>query len=262
MDENLPNTNNRQEIETPAPLQDTVWKWNSVTLKFINAAQAQLSGETLSYSFNEAAMSGSVDTAGDFSISEDFITLTFANYKNTGTPRSFVNPNASLAGSTWRFGKAVIRFFSPIKVLYQGSELGYTFDSDTKTGSIPDFGTFTIENDTLTFSHYRRSTKTVSFEKRLEMDSAYTNSVIGTAWGWNNAYNGWMVIEFITPETAILTHTNSSYHDNIPLEYPYTATGNSGTIEVLGAFAASSTLLSFPQWKDYPHGADYTRIGE
>jgi hypothetical protein len=256
MDEDLPNTNNRQETDTPATLQDTVWKWNNLTLKFINAEQAQLSGETLLYSFNEAAMTGTVQSAGAFTITADFITLTFADYKGAGS-RSFTNQNSAMSGTVWRYGYAALNFISIRKVKSHDEEYAYTYNTETKTGTIDVLGDFTVADASLTFSNYRTSSIPVVYEQGNVFNNTYANTLIGTAWGWNNSWNGWMVLEFFDAGKMMLTHTGSVYHDNTPFEFTYTYTDGpkTGSIPGLGNFGINGNAMVFPQWKDYGHSA-------
>jgi hypothetical protein len=275
MEDDLPDTNKQIEIE--APLQNTAWKWNDLTLKFIDAAQAQLSGEVLSYTYNSVTRGGAIDTVGAFTITENFETLGFVDYKGLGG-RIFTNQNSAMSGTVWRYGYAALNFISLRKVKSHDEEYTYTFDNDTKTGVIDVLGNFSKTETNLTFSNYRTSSIAVVYEKRNDFNAAYENTLIGTAWGWNNSWNGWMVLEFLSPDKMILTFTGSHYFDNTPWEYDYTYSNGpkTGTIpgprygpvitsegaSGLGVFSINGSAMHFLEWQNFGHGADYTRIGD
>jgi hypothetical protein len=268
MDEDPPNTNIEQETENPAPLQDTVWKWNTITLKFINATQAQLSGETLSYTFDENTLTGNVNTAGDFTINNDWSSLTFASYKSGG-PRTFNNGDSSMIGSKWYLGEAALEFTNAHNVSLHGVTYNYNYDNDTKTGAITGgewniIGGFTINSDTITFSDYKESGLSLSYTKG---NAPAPDGLSGTDWWWNTTS---LHIEFISASKVLMWSTTGYYTIPFVYDYTYNAAAKTGSITNgknktneskydLGNFGISGTLLAFTQYGPYPHGADFTK---
>jgi hypothetical protein len=257
----------------PPGLAGTVWEWSGVKLSFKSDTSVSHGTKTYPYAFNRAARTGNITTLGDFSVSEDFLTMSFADYMGTG-PKTFDNSAAAIAGSSWAWGQTFVSFeASGVRV--NGVSYPYTFDSASHTGAIEKIGAFTLNEagDLIDIPHWRRS----SFDVRLESVSAvpvWNGSLTGSAWGWQNAFNGWMIIEFMSEENCILTHTESTYHDDTPWEYVYSwnAASSSGSIPAgsgpsqgyggLGSFTidANRSYMSFIQWRDYPHGAVFNRI--
>jgi hypothetical protein len=92
----------------------------------------------------------------------------------------------------------------------------------------------------------------------------WKGSLVGTSWGWENAFNGWMVLEFTTESDCTLTFTNSTFQDDTPLEYTYSYNPgtNTWTIPTQGTFSVgeNKAYISFAQWRGYPHGAVFNRI--
>jgi hypothetical protein len=259
MDDNTPNTNNRQETETPAPLQDTVWKWsNTITLKFISATQAQLSGDTLAYSYNETTRAGTIVTVGSFTINEDGTSLVFTDYKSLGG-RTFTNANSAIIGSQWSVGKAVLQFGSAKITLYT-LQYTYTYDNDSKTGNADFVGPFTItgegDSQSITFSDYKTCGHEVTFVKGTAAEQTFP--LLGTAWDWG----GDRIIEFVWPEgiSSLMTRTNDrafTFYDQLILH-----TDTSGWIEYCGEFQITNNWqnMYFPQYAEYPHDATFTRL--
>jgi hypothetical protein len=175
----------------------------------------------------------------------------------------FSNKAGAITGVLWVWGQSVLTFETS-KAVINGVNYDYTFDRGTKQGTIQKIGDFEAGGDRITIRNWRKSSFTVTFTRGTGAAPGWNGSLIGTAWGWQNAFNGWMILEFMTQDKVILTFTNSVYHDDIPFEYGYTyqEADRNGNIPTQGTFniSASRKTLSFVQWRDYPHGADYTRI--
>jgi hypothetical protein len=297
-DDDTPDTNEQQESETSAPLQNTVWNWSTVTLKFVDATQAQLAGDTLAYTYNETTRAGAIVTVGEFTTNEDWAALTFASYKG-GAARTFNNSNSSMIGSKWYFGAAELEFLSSRYIRIHGKEYTYTYNPENRSGAISGdisnnsatydgisqgdvinaLGPFTLAADTLslTFSNYRNSTFTATFLK--DADPGAAGTLTGSAWYWPS-----LVLEFL-PNGKALMYSFTGYYPH-PHIYPYNydsgeKTGSFGTAERVCAYS-SSTLsigsfeikenfdtgdgtialfdLYFSNYKSYGHRADFVKM--
>jgi hypothetical protein len=264
-----------EEPEGPPGLAGTVWAWSGVKLTFKESAVTMTgSAKSYPYTFDATERSGSIETLGDFTVDEDFLRLTFANFNDLGgDPKVFDNLGAALTGSKWAWGQTYVVFES-VRAVVNGVRYPYTFNSAAGTGSIDKIGAFTLnENGTISIPVWRKSSYGATLV-RAEAPPAWNGSLVGTSWGWQNAFNGWMVIEFMTGGDCILTHTESDYHDDIPWEFVYTwnsaaqsgdipeGIGTSDGFPGLGSFTinADRTYMNFGQWRSYPHGALFSRI--
>ncbi|MDR2375387.1 MAG: hypothetical protein LBD96_03000 [Treponema sp.] len=264
-----------EEPEGPPGLAGTAWAWSGVKLTFKETTVTMTGvAKPYPYTFDGTERTGSIDTLGDFTIDQDFLRLTFENFNNLdGGPKVFENLGAALTGSKWAWGQTFVTFESSRAVI-NGVRYPYTFNSAAGTGSIDKIGAFTLnEGGTLSIPVWRKSSYGVTLVK-TEAPPAWNGSPVGTSWGWQNAFNGWMVIEFMTERDCILTHTESTYHDDIPWEFVYTwnsasqsgdipeGVGTSEGFPGLGSFTINGdrSFMNFAAWRTYPHGALFSRI--
>ena len=264
-----------EEPEGPPSLAGTTWAWSGLKLTFKESAVTMTGvGKPYAYTFDGTERTGSIETLGDFTVDQDFLHLTFENFNNLGgDPKVFENQSVVLTGSKWAWGQAFVAFESS-RVVINGVRYPYTFNSAAGTGSINKIGAFTLNEDgTISIPAWRKSSYGVTLTK-TEAPPAWNGSPVGTSWGWQNAFNGWMVIEFMSDTECILTHTESTYHDDIPWEFVYTwnsaaqsgdipeGTGTSEGFPGLGAFIINEdrSYMNFAAWRTYPHGALFSRI--
>jgi hypothetical protein len=269
------NGGGKEESEGPSGLAGTAWEWSGVKLTFRESSVTMAgSSKPYPYTFDGTERSGSIETLGDFTVDQDFLRLTFENFNNLGgDPKVFDNLGAALMGSKWAWGQTFIAFESS-RAVVNGARYPYAFNSADRIGSIDKIGAFTLNDDgTISIPVWRKSSYGITLAK-ADAPPAWNGSLIGTSWGWQNAFNGWMVIEFMTEGDCILTHTESTYHDDIPWEFIYTwnSASQSGDIPEgiktsegfagLGSFTidADHSYMSFIQWREYPHGAVFNRI--
>ncbi|MDR2494163.1 MAG: hypothetical protein LBD24_02960, partial [Spirochaetaceae bacterium] len=216
------------------------------------------------YTYEPETRAGEIETLGAFTVSEDFLTMTFTRYNGAIPDAVFENSGAAIARALWVWEQSVLQF-GPIKASLNGALYPYSFDSATRTGTIEKIGQFTLAEDgaSITVTQFRRAAYDLVFEK-ASAKPAWTGSLIGTSWGWQNGFNGWMVFEFMNETEVILIFTESTYHSDTPEVYAYTYNrqSQSGNIPTQGPFALTNgnKVLWFSQWRAYPHGAEYTRI--
>jgi hypothetical protein len=273
-DDSDSNENDDNEANFPV-LAGTAWEWSAIKLTFRSDTRVSQGTANYSYTYDTTERTGNIVTLGDFSISEDFLLLSFADYQGTG-PREFVNLSAALTGSSWRFGRALLKFSSATKVSLHGFEYSYTYDPATRTGSITaNFGQpgpFTISEDetTLTFSNYRDSKYNnyaipVVFAKVAGADQEPGGtSLTGSDWWWTGTS---LHLDFITETVVLLWSFTGYYVPPILFDYTWNAADGTGRIyngrnDVgtkydLGDYAISGGLLNFIQYGPYPHGAAF-----
>jgi hypothetical protein len=266
--------------EGPPGLDGTSWNWGGeggVKLSF-RETTAALAGQSKAYpyQYDVTERTGSIVTLGDFSVSVDLRKLNFGNFNGLGA-REFDNSAGEMVGTSWAWGQA-FAVFELSRAVINGVRYPYTFNNAAKTGTISGItgaGGFTLSADgtALSVPRWRGSQFPAEFQ-RAETPTDWDGVLTGTSWGWQNAFNGWMVIEFMSADRCILTHTESTYHDATPWEYVYNwnAATSSGGIPLgtgysegyggLGSFTINPNRsnMNFIQWKDYPHGANFGRI--
>ena len=267
-----------EEPEGPPGLAGTSWAWSGVKLTFKESAVTMTGmGKPYAYTFNGTERTGSIETLGDFTVDQDFLRLTFENFNNLGgDPKVFDNQSATLTGTSWRFGRALLTFPSGAKARLHGFDYSYTYDPAAKTGAVTakygQPGPFTLNGDetALTFSNYRDSQYEgsaipVVFTKVTGTDQPPGDaSLIGSDWWWTGTS---LHLDFIT-ETVVLLWSFTGYYVP-PILFDYTHGAASGTGRIyngrndvgtkydLGDYTISGDLLNFIQYGPYPHGAAF-----
>ncbi|GHV21273.1 hypothetical protein FACS189494_06420 [Spirochaetia bacterium] len=92
------------------------------------------------------------------------------------------------------------------------------------------------------------------FDPRAPFDNTDSDdTLVGTTWKWDNPYGG-VTLYF---ETEIIV----VYSDEEYCDYTYKDITKTGSIAGYGTFTVSPdyTHISFAQWKQYPHGAEFIR---
>jgi hypothetical protein len=267
-----------EEPEGPPGLAGTAWAWSGVKLTFKETTVTMTGvARSYNYTFDSTERSGSIATLGDFTVDEDFLRLTFANFNDLGgDPKVFDNLGAALIGSSWRFGRALLKFSSATKASLHGFDYAYTYDPAAKTGSITakygQPGPFVISADetTLAFSNYRDSAYEgsaipVVFSKVAGPDQDPGGaSLIGSDWWWTGTS---LRLDFITDTVVLLWSFTGYYVPPILFDYTWNAANGTGRIyngrnDVgtkydLGDYSVSGDLLNFIQYGPYPHGAAF-----
>jgi hypothetical protein len=214
------------------------------------------------YSYDRAGRTGAVLTLGVFTVSEDYLRLTFPQFMGGGSA-VFDNSAAAIIGPSWFWGQCVVRFGMALATI-NGVGHSYAYDGAAKTGTIEKIGAFSLAEDGIAIREWRRSRFDVLLRRQSGGPPVWNGSLVGTAWGWTNPFNGLMIFEFMTEGACILTFTESAYHDDAPEEYAYAyeASSNAGTIPTQGAFSVGedNAYLFFAQWQSYPHGAVFNRM--
>lgn len=82
--------------------------------------------------------------------------------------------------------------------------------------------------------------------------------LIGTYWYWDSGW-GESTLYFESAETMIWIAGTSG---ETILPYSYGKEIRTGQVDTLGDFSVTEdyTELHFPMWRQYPHGADFTRV--
>jgi hypothetical protein len=251
----------QNETEELPGLSGTSWELDGVKIEFKSETEVTMNGtRSYSYSYNRENRSGNASALGAFTVSEDFLRLEFPDFMGSGKA-IFDNSARAIVRTTWFWGQGVLSF-GMSKVTINGVAYPYTYDGTAKTGTIEKIGSFSLGENELTIQHWRGSSFDAAFSKGTAPE--WNGSLVGTAWGWENAFNGWMIIEFMTVGDCILTFTNSTFHDDTPFEYSYSYDigTNTWTIPTQGTFSigGNNSYLSFVQWQGYPHGAVFNRI--
>jgi hypothetical protein len=258
--DNIENPGQNETKELPG-LSGTSWELDGVKLEFKSETEVTMNGtQSYSYSYDRGNRIGNASTLGDFTVSEDSLQLEFPNFMGSGKA-IFDNSAREIIVTIWFWGQGVLSF-GMAKVTINGVAYTYTYDRTVQTGTIEKIGSFSLGEDELTIQHWRGSSFDVVFSKGTAPE--WNGSLVGTAWGWENAFNGWMIFEFMTEDACILTFTESTYNDDTPFEYGYTFNSgtNTGNILTQGTFSVgeNKAYISFAQWREYPHGAVFNRI--
>ncbi|WP_157784169.1 hypothetical protein [Treponema primitia] len=209
------------------------------------------------------------DTAGNLSS-----LLTIADIKPTV---SFLLP-----GTEWYFKNGVLKF-DETKASINGRKYDYSYNPDTKTGSIAGdtsgrqytgidasikadgvietgdiinaLGDFAIDGDTysLSFNNYRNSSFAITFSETK--DSAAADTLIGTTWYWPS-----LILEFVTENQAILYSVTGYYPYPYIYGYTYNTASKTGSIKTaVRVFSTAFSTLAlgdfsieanFPTWHD------------
>jgi len=261
------------EDDTPLLLTGTIWEWaiTGIKLNFTTDAKVSVSSKLYDYTYDSNTRTGTADTLGAFTVDEDFLKLRFTDFWSMGEA-VFENKAAGIIGTKWAWEQMYITFTAG-KARVNGESYPYTYNAADKTGAIEKIGSFAQDGEELKITKWRHSVFDITLAK-AEAVPQWTGALTGTAWGWQNAFNGWMVFEFLTEDKCILTFTNSDYHDDTPEEYSYAynAAAKTGSIPKpddtstyrQGDFSIppSNSCISFVQWREYPHGAVFNRIQE
>ena len=80
------------------------------------------------------------------------------------------------------------------------------------------------------------------------------DTLVGTAWRGDG---GWLEGVTLVFETEVLV----VYNDNEHCDYTYKDATKTGNIAAYGTFTVNGdyTRITFTQWKQYPHGAEFIR---
>jgi hypothetical protein len=245
-------------VEEPAGyLVGSIWQWTAWELEFKTNTQVVLGPDTLSYTYDETARTGTLEGVGDFTLSEDETSIIFTNYKGYGTSvvfRTQLVLDSALVGTVWGWGHARLGFTTTRQVLVGAVAQSYHYNTATQTGTVKTLGDFTLSEGVLTFTDYKGYGFPASFREQRE-DTAPTleDTLVGTEWTWGSEWGAsWIV--FISE-----THSrNGTYLD----WYVYDPLSRQGEIEYMGKFTISrdGTTLFIPQYGTYPHSATFTRV--
>jgi hypothetical protein len=254
------NGSGQDKTEELPGLSGTSWEWVGVKLEFKSETRVTMGTASYSYTYDRASKTGNAATLGAFTVSEDSLHLEFPSFMGSAEA-VFDNSAAAIVGTTWFWGQGVLTF-GMSKITINGVGYPYTYNGTAKTGTIEKIGSFSLDEDALTIQRWRGSGFNAVFSRGTAPE--WNGSLVGTSWGWENAFNGWMIFEFMTESDCVLTFTNSTFHDDTPEEYTYSynAGANTWTVPTQGTFSigGNNAYISFVQWRDYPHGAVYNRI--
>jgi hypothetical protein len=298
-----------ETIASPVQLAGSVWAgetpragdWLTISFKDLETAIAgseetglravwsfsiDNSSNNWGYTYDAATRTGTVVSGGwnpapnGFSISADGTTLVITNYgSHEGASRELKRlraPYEALAGTTWRWGEAVLQFIDGRKAVI--NSLGWTTDSEgydyvyhasnlsgavsgdlnRRSGSQGEIynklGPFQISSNGstlagLTFSDYRESGQAIVFTRSYVPQPG----LIGTIW-----YGPNFVIECLDNTNAILYALDGYYAATTKLSYTYDSdtkqgnmTYNSGPLNGdAGPFAIiANSVLDVDDWE-------------
>jgi hypothetical protein len=246
-------------------LAGTSWEWGSTRLRFTTATRVRSGNTSYDYTYDRETRQGGITGLGDFSVDGDFLTLIFEDYMGSGK-RVFENTDASLNGTVWRFGRALLEFGAAKARLHQ-MDYNYRYDAASRQGSLdasygqPGPFTLSADGNTLTFSSYRGSPYAVSFVRDAGPDPA-AGPLVGSDWWWTGTS---LHLDFITDTEVLLWSFTGYYVPPIIFDYQhasgsgriYNGRNEIGTKYDLGAFSITGDVLNFVQYGPYPHGAAF-----
>jgi hypothetical protein len=272
----------QQQPEPDGTLAGTTWVWDDMgtSLEFTSISEVNNGVETYAYSYFDADKAGTIETLGAFTLNGD--TLSFTRY-NDYMPAEFrlyvEEPEAfpeTLAGTEWKREAETLVFHTAELVQVGAEYYPYAYDREAKTGTITDregvkFADFSLSRNakTLSFAASPAYPEGADFLAKGEVDLSL-DDLVGSKWTWPN-----LVLTFTTEDVVELSNiSNDAYL--FYYRYTYDAITMKGRIEYdpainentpenpahLGNFAINATysVLSFVQYKDYPHGAKFDRI--
>jgi hypothetical protein len=259
-----------EQDDGPPGLSGTSWEWSGVKLSFKSETRVSRGTASYAYSYDRTERTGNIGSLGAFSVSEDFLSLTFSDFMGQGS-RAFANLGAALIGTEWRLGQGVLSFTNATRARFHGIDYSYSYDAGKKSGVITAEwgkpGPFTVSENggALTFSNYRDSGLSVTFTVASAAAPPEASSLLGSDWWWTGTS---LHLDFVSeaPRTALLWSFTGYYP--IPIHYDFTYDSGNGTGSItngrnaigtkydLGVFSISGgEVLNFNQYGPYPHGA-------
>jgi hypothetical protein len=274
--------------EPDETLANTMWVWESMgtTLDFTSATEVSNGIETYIYSYVDSDKAGSIETLGDFILSDDGGALSFPAYNGAMQAefRRYVEePEAfpeTLANTQWKWEAETLIFHTEELVQLGADYYKYTYNRETKTGIITDrdgakLAEFGLNRNAKTLSLISATyPEGANFLPKGEIDLTL-DDLVGSKWSWNSVWSD-RVLTFTTEDIVELSDVTSSDAYQTYYWYTYDKETKKGSIIYaptlneriledpanLGSFTINATYsaLSFIQYKDYPHGAKFDRI--
>jgi hypothetical protein len=101
-----------------ATLRGFKYAWGTMVLEFSSPSRAWLGDKAYSYVYTDSEKKAQVATLGEFTLSDDYQTLSFANFKGWSHPAVFTKfegdfaPPESLVGTAWTWAGLILSFYA------------------------------------------------------------------------------------------------------------------------------------------------------